>query len=79
MKSQNQRLDEIIEIYKKLNELGLNIDICGINEFKKIANEFVKNNISSSGKIKIPEIERELIYILSTQSHIISSVSLKHI
>jgi len=79
MKEFKERFEEIKEIYKKLNDLGLNIDINGIKEFKVIANDFVKNSISASGKIKIPEIGRELIYILSTQSHIVSYVSLKHL
>lgn len=77
MKSLENRLNEIKNIYKKLNELGISEDVCSnIKTFKKIANEFVKNGESQSGKIVLIEIQRILYYILSIQKHVESTVKL---
>jgi len=77
-KTQNDRLCEVIGIYKKLTELGISEEVCpGISIFRKVANTFVKEGVSLSGKIKLTEIERELHYLLSKQAHIESSVMLK--
>lgn len=80
MKSITDRIEEVKLIYEKLTSLGLNTGICpDIQEFKDIANVFVKEGLSSSGKINLQDIDRELIYIFSNKSHIISSVILKYI
>lgn len=77
MKSLENRLNEIKNIYKKLNELGISEDVCSnIKTFKKIANDFVKNGESQSGKIVLIEIQRILYYILSKQKHVESTVKL---
>lgn len=83
MKSSKEKISEIIEIYSKLNSLGLNEDIClGIGEFKKIANEFIKTNTNQknlNGKINIVEIDRELVYSLSIHPNIKSYAFLRYI
>lgn len=77
-KSAQQRLDEMITIYKQIESFGINERVCsGIKEFKIIANMFVKNAIGSSGKIDLPEIDRYLLYTLSLQSRVTSNVVLK--
>jgi hypothetical protein len=80
MKSISDRIAEIKLIYEKLNGLGLNNGICpDIQKFKDVANIFVKDGLSSSGAIKLQDIDRELVYILSNKSHITSSVMLKYL
>lgn len=77
MKSITERLNEIINIYKKLDELGINEKVCiNIKKFKDIVNNFVKNGESQSGKIVLIEIQRKLHYKLSIQDHVESTVSL---
>lgn len=77
-KTLEKRLSEVICLYKHLSDLGLYDDICpAIKEFKMICNDFVKNSHGSSGKIRLHEIDRDLVYILSMQSHITSNVTLK--
>lgn len=77
LKPLQERLKEIIILYQKLYDLGLNENVCqSINEFKVVANRFVKSGQSESGKIKLKEINRVLVYLLSNQPHIVSSVTL---
>ncbi len=71
-KTFESRFSEVKNIYQKLNELGI-----VSQEFKQKCNDFVKLGVGSSGKIKLNEAKRDLIYILSTQPHIISNVTLK--
>jgi hypothetical protein len=77
-KSMEKRLAEVKTLYKHLFDLGLSDEVCpAIKEFKMICNDFVKNGIGSSGKIRLHEINRDLVYILSMQTHITSNVTLK--
>ena len=77
-KSVEERLEEVMVIYKKLKDLGIDEHTCqGITEFKKIANYFVKDGHSASGKIKLYEANRTLVYTLTMQPHIASNVVLK--
>ena len=72
------RLNEVMEIYHQIRELGLSEAVCPeLKLFKIDANLFVKTGQSINGKIKLKEINRELIYTLSSQPHIISSATLK--
>lgn len=78
VKDQRTRVQEAINIYKQLNDLGISEDVCsGIKDFKIVMNDFVKFGYNASGKIKLPEINRQLVYVLSVQPHIVSSASLK--
>lgn len=78
-KSIEVRLNEIKEIYQKMYALGLSDAVCpGLKSFRTDANLFVKTGQSINGKIKLNEIDRELIYILSSQPHVISSATLKY-
>ena len=78
-KTLETRLTEVKTLYKHLSELGLSDDVCpAIKEFKIACNNFVKYGRGQSGKIKLPEIERNLVYILSIQPQITSNVVLKN-
>lgn len=78
MKDQKTRLQEVMAMYMRLQELGISEDLCpGLGEFKKIANAFVKEGASVEGKIRLPEITRVLVYRLTMQPHIESTVVLQ--
>jgi hypothetical protein len=58
-----ERQIEVDKIYVKLQELGIPDIMLG--EFPKITKDFAEHGIGASGIIKIPDIERELVYLLS--------------
>lgn len=77
-KTLETRLNEIKTIYSKLNELGISESVCkNIKDFKIKANLFVKDGESDSGKIKLFEIDKDLLYIFTINPNIASSVVLK--
>jgi len=55
---------EIIKIKENLENLGLNNNFDEIKEFYKILDEYLNNNISLSGKIKIEYINKIIEYQL---------------
>lgn len=71
------RIQEIQSIYYQLNELGLSKEHEGVAQFQKIANEYVKNGTSASGKIPLHGLKRHIVYKLSMQPHILSTVTLR--
>jgi hypothetical protein len=58
-----ERRAEVDKIFDKITELGIPPVMLG--DFEKITNDFIDFGISASGIIKIPDIERELVYLLS--------------
>jgi len=59
----NTRTKEIINIFKKLNELNLGISCFEeFNEFRKICNEFIKTGTQVKGKIKVFGTKRIICY-----------------
>ena len=58
-----ERQAEVDAIMGKFQELGIPDSMLG--EFPAITKEFIDFGISASGVIPIPEIRRELIYLLS--------------
>jgi hypothetical protein len=57
---------------EKIQNLGIPSIYPGIIEFYKVLDEYCKDNIISgfSGKIKIPEIGRYIVYILPIKKEI---------
>ena len=53
LRTKEERVSEILEIFKKLKGLGLNTQIDGIVDFKKITNEYIENGGSYNGSIKL--------------------------
>ena len=79
-KSLENRLVEVKTLYKNIADLGLSEEVCpAIRTFKEICNDFVKNGRGASGTINLRETNRDLIYVLSMQSHVTSHVILKKI
>lgn len=79
VKDQKVRLLEVMSLYQQLKDFGLEESVCeGIREFKGLANKFVKEGYSMSGKIYLREIKRDLIYVLSMQPHITCNITLRN-
>ncbi len=72
------RLTEVRVIYEKLHALGLPHDDENIASFRTIANHFVKTGEGASGQLPLRGFKRILVYKLSNQSHIQSTVVLKY-
>ena len=67
-KTLNDRMFELKNIYAQLDSLKIDATLCpNIKQFKSICNEFLKTGISVSGKIKLYEINKRLIYILTNK------------
>jgi hypothetical protein len=62
-RTKEERQIEIDKIFNKLSELGISEMMLG--EFPNITNNFIEFGISASGIIKISDIDRELVYLLS--------------
>jgi hypothetical protein len=62
-RTRDERQAEIDAIMAKFQELGIPEVMLG--EFPAIAKEFIELGISSSGALKISDINRELVYLLS--------------
>lgn len=77
VKSQVQRISEIMEIKEQLKKLGFPNEYSAIKEFDRRTNQYVKDGVSWSGKIKFPEYKRELHVILTTQDHLSCNAVLK--
>lgn len=57
-KSQAERLHECVEMVRQLEELGVTRDLPGRRELDARIQEYVKEGIPWSGRIKFPEIHR---------------------
>ena len=77
-KSVGERIEEMRAIYEQLESHGLTDRFEGVQEFKKIANEFVRGGHSASGKIPLEGIERTLEYLLTKNPSKVSSVVLRY-
>jgi translation initiation factor IF-2 len=62
-RTKEERQEEVDKIYVQLQELGIPNIMLG--KFPDITNDFIITGISASGVIKILDIERELVYLLS--------------
>lgn len=76
-KSVEERLLELAPVYGKLRELGISMKLQGMDEFARIANEFLRDGTSASGILQVPRIGRILHYKLSNRPSVKSEVILK--
>ena len=78
LKTKSDRLTEVLEIFKKIQGLGLTDDYNGIEDFKNTLKDYVNDGEARQGKVKITGTKRIIEYILpSTQGRQIS-VNLKY-
>lgn len=74
MQSVNSNMDmklrtkEVVNIFKKLNELNLGIsNFEEFDEFRKICNEFIRNGKEVQGEIKVLGTKRIICYNLASK------------
>lgn len=72
-----QRLKEVRHLYQQLEALGLHEEVEQIAEFRKIADEFVRNGVPLSGEIPIPFARRVLVYELTSSAKHSCSILMK--
>ena len=77
-KTVGDRVAEMRAIYEQLETYGLTDRFEGVREFKKIANLFVREGQSASGKIPLEGIDRNLEYVLSMNPKKDAMVVLRH-
>ena len=78
-KDKAERLNEVITVIKKFNNLGLNDNFEGVKQFITILKQFVNDGIYKQGKINIHGIKRQIVYSLSEKKGNPISVELKYI
>ena len=74
-KDQEQRVKEMLNIYKQLKDLGL-FTCPNTAKFQEAAKIYIHTGQEQQGRMYIPEAERFLEYRLSPHAHIDSHVCL---
>lgn len=78
-KNKLDRLKEVLDMRKKIKLLDLSETMPGIQKFNKILSEFVTEGESLTDRIKLPEINAEIRFILTTKKGIDSTLMLRHL
>jgi len=78
VKSIEQRHLEIDNALMQLSALGLTSEMDGVAKFLTIVEDYFDKGIHASGDIVIEGTKRRIVYKLSMQPHIASSIVLKH-
>ena len=73
-----ERFSEIKTIVDKFKEIGLSKEMKGVEDFYKIARDFVDTGDSYNGVIKIKEADRDIHYILNNNKKHELSVFLRN-
>lgn len=68
IRTKEERQAEIDKIFAKLDELRIPRNM--LSEFNKISIDYVENAVSFSGSVKLPELNRKLIYSLPCDKRI---------
>ena len=77
-KTPEQRHLEIDDALEQMAGLGLTSEMEDVANFLKIANDFLDKGFHASGDIVVKGTKRRIVYKLSMQPHIASSIMLKH-
>lgn len=77
-KTLEERVQEMVELYRQLQNLGIHRQFEDIEEFYTAANHFIRNKQSASGKIRLPMMQRELQYELILYHPRPSNILLKY-
>ncbi len=77
-KSIKERVNEMIIITEKLNNLGLYNHIESIDTLKKIMNNYIKNGEYINGEIDFYEAQRIIIYCFNPKLNNESTILMKN-
>jgi len=77
-KTLEQRHLEIDGALEQLAGIGLTSEMEDVAKFLKIAKDFIDYGFHASGDIIVKGTKRRIVYKLSMQQHIASSIILKH-
>ena len=75
-KTLEQRQAQIDFINSKLQEIQLDDRIPEIEKLHKIMNEYIKTGVSISGKMPLPNSNKNIVYILSNRANTDCKVNL---
>ncbi len=65
-----QRIHKAIEVKLGFEKLGITEEICpDLLKFSKVLNEWVKSGNFQQGKIKLVEVDKKIVYQLSSIKH----------
>lgn len=78
VKTKQQREEEVEPIIQEFLNLGIPIDHPGSQEFFKVCRLFEAEGVSASGGIKLFGFKRVVVFVLSNQPHVKSSVRLAY-
>ena len=73
-----QRHAELDDAIAQLAGLGMTTEMQGVAEFMKIVSEYFEKGYHASGDIVVPGTKRRIVYKLSMQPHVPSTVVLKY-
>jgi len=73
-----QRHAELDDAIAQLAALGMTTEMQGVAEFMKIADDYFQKGYHASGDIVVPGTKRRIVYKLSMQPHVPSTVVLKY-
>lgn len=73
-----QRHAELDDAIAQLSALGMTTEMQGVAEFMKIADDYFQKGYHASGDIVVPGTKRRIVYKLSMQPHVQSTVVLKY-
>lgn len=76
-KSVAERIAELRRLYEQLEAFGLHEGLDAIAEFRKMANDFVRNGESTTGAIPIVPAKRILVYTFSSDPKVPCNICLK--
>ena len=78
LKSEEERVSEVIHVFKQLRDFGLSSNDENIKKFREICNDYIKDGLSRSGKIKLLGFKRIIEYNLQQLDKHTVSVNLKY-
>lgn len=77
MDNARKRIDKAIEIKMNIRSLEFDENTCeSLKEFYKILNEWVRTGMYANGKIKLPEIQKKIVYTLSNPKHTVVKLTM---
>jgi len=78
LKTREDRCGEVLDIFSKFREVGLEKKINGVDEFFSICKDYVNDGVARQGKVKIPGEKRVIEYLLPVRKNTLCSINLKY-